>query len=185
MSKIVIGQRHKFLKTANSPSLSPLATLREASIPSAGPLDVLQGWPLVTWGLSNKKREMERERQAAASLPPPCAAHLPWALIWNQPAKQPGYLAPTAALSTLPPPQVRKPNGEEGLGMTAARVPCCLPQQQAVLLAGSPPPEAKSLFHIAGVRWKELGQLLKLKLTSSLPAIPMATHSYALCAVSA
>lgn len=69
--------------------------------------------------------------------------------------------------------------------MTAARVPCCLPQQQAVLLAGSPPPEAKSLFHIAGVRWKELGQLLKLKLTSSLPAIPMATHSYALCAVSA
>lgn len=89
-------------------------------------------------------QEKESWRETDCCLLPPCAAQLPWAPKWNQPAKQPGYLAPTAALSTLspgaliPPPQVWKPDGEEGLGTTAACVPCCLPQQAAPRSRQSP-----------------------------------------------
>lgn len=69
--------------------------------------------------------------------------------------------------------------------MSAARVLCCLPQPQTVLLAGSPWPPGKSSFHMAGVRWEKFSQLLLLNPTTSLHGISMATHSDASFALSA
>lgn len=109
------------------------------------------------------KRWGERERQTAAFLPPPCAAHPLWVLKWNQPATQPGSLAPAAAPSTLSlgmlitPPQVRKPNGEERLGMIAACVPsACSCRRWCCWQAEAAPAQGKVLI---SHRWSEVKEI--------------------------